>query len=254
MARAKQASGGTRRKLFTLFGLGVGLLTALGPFGTYVEFNFLGRLIYWSIIFLVCMPIFEIALPRIMYDQRLLRMLPYKPRFALAVLASCTLAYLAVLVVEFYARGGFDAIRLVGVFVGVLCVGSICSVFRFSAVFSAEKMAKDINLERVKFFEVYPHIESAPLRWISMEDHYARVVCEGAEFSVHASMNNLTQLLENYPGMRIHRSHWVAYASMVNIVRCGRRTEIYIGDNTRLPVGGSYATQVERVFSEQTAS
>lgn len=241
-------------KKVTIFLVTLVLLTVLGPFGTYVDFSPVGRFAYWLVILSLCAPVFEVIVPRILYHQKLLRKLSYWARFACAVCIGSVLAYLAVVAVEFYARGDLDITRLARIFVGVLCIGSIASLFRFSSLLSpgaTQPNVADINFERIKFFDDYPDLTGSRLRWIAMEDHYARIALEGGERSIHASLTDLARSLENYPGMRIHRSYWVANASMKTLVRNGRRMEIDVGHNVRLPIGGSYLKDVERVFAEQ---
>ena len=48
------------------------------------------------------------------------------------------------------------------------------------------------------------------------------------------------ELLKNYPGARIHRSHWVADNAILNVKKNGRSNAVSLVDGRTLPVSEKY--------------
>ncbi len=236
-------------------GIALVALTILGPFGTYHDFCFFPRAAYWAFMVALGSVIFEITVPGFLYHQGLMHKVPRILRFVLGVLVGSFFVAWGVFAVENLVRGpvGISALLWLYLFVtiiaGIICFVSFMPPFAGRA---AKSDGADIDFERIAFFQSYPHLNGERLRWISMEDHYARVVTERREVLLHVSMQKLERQLQQYPGMRVHRSHWVAHASIQNICRVGRTVMIEVDHDTQLPLGGTYQKPVERAFSEMT--
>jgi len=243
----------TLRRVVRISAVALIVLTVLGPFGTYEAFSAAGRVAYFSVLLIFCGLIFEITVPSCLSNHRMARRIPRWGRFIIGVLTGSFFATWVVFVVEYVARGPLNPANLPWVFICVATIGFIMSFVSFMPPFAAIATAPntmDIDFDRIAFFSNYPHLKGSRLRWITMEDHYARVVLDTSEVTLHITMRELEKQLEDYPGLRIHRSHWVAIDAIRNINRNGRTTEIDVGGCTRLPLGGNYRKRAERVFSE----
>ncbi|MEP5759980.1 MAG: LytTR family DNA-binding domain-containing protein [Litoreibacter sp.] len=228
------------------------VLVFLGPFGTYEFFSFTERLIYWSAILIFCSVIFEICVPGILYHPRLVRKFSSWLRFVFGVSAGSFCAVWVIFVVEYLAKGGVE-VSLIKLFFCAFVVGGVISFVSFLPALTHGPLTVDfqeINFERIIFFDIYPHLKGQRLRWISMEDHYARVFMEDSDEILHTSMQELEKQLENYPGMRVHRSHWVANAVVQGINKNGRKTMIDVGGDTLLPLGGKYQKNFDAAFED----
>lgn len=241
------------RRKARVFVVALILLTMLGPFGTFEEFNVYQRALYWATILGFSSAIFEIVVPRVLYSPSLMRKISRGVRFLLGVLIGSFFVFWVVLCVEYLASDSISIMLWPWVFMYVATIGTIICYISFIANAAGPTTAGrtyDINYERIAFFDAYPHLKGKRLCWITIEDHYARIVAEDGEIMVHASMRELEQLLNRYPGMRIHRSHWVSHDAIRGIIRNGRSVAIDIGDDKTLPVGGTYRHRVESVISE----
>lgn len=229
------------------------LLTVIGPFGTYSNFNVIERLFYWAAMLASCGPVFELVVPKFLYSPRFTGEYARARRFTLGVMASVVCSFWLVYSIEYISRGPISVDRLPHLLLGLVVIGGTISYFRFMFRSTATLNTNDktdINYDHIPFFAANPDLLGLPIRWITMQDHYALVVLEGAEKSIHASMAELERQLNNYPGIRIHRSHWVAYRSMHDLKKAGRSFQVDIGDGKSLPVGVTYLKKVERIFSE----
>ena len=232
----------------------IGCLTILGPFGTFNDFTFFKRIVYWATILVLCAPVFSAIVPSVLSDHRLTKRLSYWQRFVCAVLIGSFFAFWIVLAAEAYFRDIPDTYHVLRVFSGVLIIRFILCLVRFASAFSYNmdpRPYKEVDIRKIRFFKNYPDLSGSKICRISMEDHYARVVMETTEVSLHVSMNKLVKLLENYPGMRIHRSHWVAFDEIQRVARKGRGSEMVLNDGTRFPIGGSYLNQIKRVCHDR---
>ena len=192
-------------------------------------------------------------MPGLLFNVKLSRKLSRWPRFLLGVGLGSFLGGWVVFVIKFITYAPFSLTILPYLFVYVGTIGLPITYISFMLHFTHTKAAgsiPEIDFERVAFFDNYSALKGTRIRWITMEDHYARVVLENEEISLHASMRELEQQLSNYPGLRVHRSHWVAYDQVKAIERDGRKYVIKLDGETRLPLGSKYRQQVEKIVAE----
>ena len=227
------------------------VLAVLGPFGTYEEFNVIERFLYWGVVVLFAGIIFEFAVPGFLYSQRLSHYMGRWPRFLLGVSVGSVFALGVVTLVEYFASVPIDLRLLPKVYFFVFFVATtICYLSFMSPLAKLPPSLSDIDFERIAFFYNHPDLKRSRIRWISMEDHYARVVLDNSEVMLHTTMRELEQQLRYYPGTRVHRSHWVANDAIKGIDRNGRTTMINVGTDTKIPLGKTYQKRIEALFSE----
>ncbi|MDX8351974.1 LytTR family DNA-binding domain-containing protein [Cognatiyoonia sp. IB215182] len=242
------------RKL-RVFGGALITLSMLGPFGTFNDFGILGRVAYWGSILMVCSIVFEVTVPGFLYNDSLRRKLSRMPRFVIGVLSGSIVGFAFVILIDAAAREPIRAVMLPYVFVSVTMIGGFICFISFMPPFAQHAEAygdAQIDFERIAFFNKYPQFKGSRIHWIAIEDHYANVVTATGQVSLHATMRNLEKQLKNYPGMRIHRSYWVAHEQIEAVYRKGRTRMIRLTDGTSLPVGGTYLEAVERLIAERS--
>lgn len=232
---------------------GTVLLAVLGPFGTYDSFGFSGRFTYWAVLLIACGVIFHISIEACLSSQKLTRLLSRWQRFLLGVLGGAVVGVWVAVIVETFTRGMPALTTIPWIFVCVAIIGLAIGFVNFMPPFvqlATFQEAMDIDFDRIQFYREHSNLKGSKVRWITMEDHYARVVLDNKDVSLHASMKELEEQLQFYPGLRVHRSHWVAYESMLDVIRTGRSSAIKVDEKTKLPIGGKYQKSVERVFAE----
>ena len=233
------------------------VLTILGPFTTYETMTPLARGIYWTTQVLICGLVYEIVMLSILYDPVLSKRYKREVRFALGSFFSSVLSYGGVVAVEYLMRGPIAPEKLPLIFVAIFVIGSLISFFSFLLPGMRHHNLvdeTDINYDGIPFFEHHPELKGKRLQRITMEDHYALVVLDDFEVSIHAVMRDLEKWLESYPGLRVHRSHWVAYEAITGFERKGRNSVLRTKDGTVVPVGGKYQTDVQRIVNEFVSS
>lgn len=90
------------------------------------------------------------------------------------------------------------------------------------------------------FWERVPPRLGRDLVSVSAELHYLRIVTVAGDALVLHSFGRALPCLEALPGLRIHRSHWVARAHVVAVERAGERVSVRLSSGARLPVSRAY--------------
>lgn len=99
----------------------------------------------------------------------------------------------------------------------------------------------------VRFLSRLPARIGAGLVCIRMEDHYLRVTTRDGEALILMRLRDALQELEDYPGLQVHRSWWVATDQIERLSRDRRRLEVMLSNGARVPVSASFRAQVERL-------
>ncbi|MBV7408428.1 LytTR family DNA-binding domain-containing protein [Maritimibacter sp. DP1N21-5] len=71
---------------------------------------------------------------------------------------------------------------------------------------------------------------------ITTQDHYLDVVTEGGSDRILKRMSDAIAELNGYPGMQIHRSHWIAFDAVESLEREGRKVRVRLKNGEVLPV------------------
>jgi hypothetical protein len=87
---------------------------------------------------------------------------------------------------------------------------------------------------------------------LSAELHYLRVHTTKGDALILFSFGRATEALDAYPGMQIHRSHWVALAHVKEIVTEGGRTFCRLDDAPDLPVSRPFRPALRAALRGRT--
>ncbi|MCV6547781.1 MAG: LytTR family transcriptional regulator [Cohaesibacter sp.] len=90
------------------------------------------------------------------------------------------------------------------------------------------------------FFERLPKHLGQELLWISSQDHYLDVKTTKGKDMILMRLSDAEKELADYPGARIHRSHWVADKAVCATRTIEGRLFVHLSDETTLPVSRTY--------------
>lgn len=259
------------RKLFLYFG--VALLAAFfGPFGTYDLLTFWERMVFWFLDILGGMAIIVFSL-HVFFYSRLTAFIPAFARFLLGVALGAlpTAAYITVLFsmvgpqIEITTPYPVLVVQVI-VFSTILLLIEFLlwpAVFGKSGTAAVETEKGDAPETSTPATEqqVVPLLTRLPVNLrtgaivsISMQDHYAEVTTTTGASLLLIRITDAIDLLEGYPGCRIHRSHWVARDFVDGIEKSGRRMIVRLKDGRELPVGATYVETVKQQFQTVLAT
>lgn len=264
---------------FTLFALTASLLVILGPFGTSRQAGF-GRLIYW-LSMLCCMA--WLILPglskALLGNVRIAGMGMLPGAILLFIVASLPMTVIVALVdlvtgiartgdfgpsattawwVAVIARAGVLLSPeqgllslLLALFAKVLAI-TMLSMGLISLFLSGQwnktgrvGPAGAVIRPALKFFSRLPPAIGTDLILLRMEDHYVRVVTGHGQALILMRLSDAIAELEGVPGVRVHRSWWVALGEVRSVARKGKRLELVMSEGSHVPVSTSYRGAVD---------
>lgn len=251
--------------------------TIAGPFGTYEELSVSGRLLYWGVAILGCGAIME-ALLIAALTHPVLRLSAWS-RLVAAVLVGSFPAAVLILTLEHTLRGYTPtphfALRIWFLVLGVALLVSLVEYraalrpVRGSAPHDAKAPeagadaappASDNELQApaapgpappgALFFRALDPALGRSLVSLTKQDHYLQVVTREGEALILKRMADAVAELDGYPGMQIHRSHWVALDAVEAVEREAGRWLMRLCDGRRLPISRSRINALRPVVAE----
>lgn len=248
------------RKLFLYLGV-VLLAIGVGPFGTYEAMTIWERTVFWTLDIMVGMAIIAGVL-HVFYYSRLAALIPSYPRFFLGIVLGA-LPGVAFVTVLYGTIGNdleistpfpllyvqvtiFSTVLLLTEFLlwpAVVGTSSKPTPARPSS--APEKTDVPRSSEPTALLSRLPpeHRDSEIIS-ISMQDHYAEVSTTTGQALILMRLGDAVDLLEGYPGVRVHRSHCVATKFVEKTEKIGRRLEVVLSDGRHLPIGNTYIKAV----------
>jgi len=238
-----------RRKAFVVFLLVVTMSVA-GPFGTYLELTPVNRVMYWVGVIIGVGLCFELVAFLMLTHQGLARV-PYYLRLCMAVAFASLPGALIVTAFESVFRAidpswaFFSTIwffvALIGLVMTLVEYGPLSRAWVEAAAsrrrdhmpMSAAEPGPDrgsVFLDRLR-----PET-GRDLVSISVEDHYLNVRTRTGRETLLLRLKDAEMELEDWPGMRVHRSHWVSLDSVRALDRSGHSWSVTLENGQVLPV------------------
>lgn len=100
--------------------------------------------------------------------------------------------------------------------------------------------AKIVNNEDNALMARIPNEKRGPVKYMSAEDHYVKVVTTRGSEMVLMRMADAEKAVAQLSGTRIHRSHWVNKNYAVSHNRQNGQPHVVMDDGVELPVSRSY--------------
>ena len=91
------------------------------------------------------------------------------------------------------------------------------------------------------------HIEpplTMPVLRAEAQEHYVRLTTATENRMVLYRFNDIIAELPDVAGMQVHRSHWIAFETMIRLVKEDGRLWLELADGERVPVSRKYADEV----------
>ena len=232
------------RKTLVFFGV-LMLLVMIGPFGTYSDLSLSKRIVFWSVILSGVGVFMHIGMVAAMTAHQLSKW-PQIAQIALgSAAASAPGAALVVFVNDVYRDpGAGDVFWLITIQVFFIGLAIGCAEYMD---WGAKKQAMDPAPERPKarILDRLSPGNRGEVISLSMQDHYVEVTTSRGREMVLLRFGDALSEVEGVDGVRIHRSHWAAKASMAGLSQSRGRTFLDLADGRQLPVSATYAGDVE---------
>jgi hypothetical protein len=240
MSFTMRERGGPLRLVFLWLLITV-FAAAAGPFGTFEELRFPGRLAYWAVIAGA-----SILLTRA--QLALLRGRPEALRLAAQLPYGIVLALLAhgMNLLIFPDWGGWaDFGFLLTVTLSVVLLVEI-GLFLLRNFFTqapeapAPAQEEAAPAPELQFLRRLPLDKRGALVRREAQDHYLLAVTSNGAATVLMRLGDAERELAGFAGLRVHRSHWVALAQVQAHARRGGRDFLQMSDGSEVPVSRSF--------------
>lgn len=143
-----------------------------------------------------------------------------------------------------------NAIILYGQVLAVVLISSgVIFVFVVSRLNRRTRQSALIPVAGANFFSRLPDHIGTDLIYLQMEDHYLRAVTQDGNALILMRFRDAMNEIAGIRGIQVHRSYWVATAHIVKLSRTGRRLELIMSNDARIPVSSSYKGAVEQIIS-----
>ena len=109
------------------------------------------------------------------------------------------------------------------------------------------KQNTQTNPTHCPFLQRIPAKIRGQLLAVSAEDHYMRIVTDQGEALVHGRLGDALEELADYPGLQIHRSHWVALSAIDDVKRNDGKTLLRLTNGTELPISRRYSSALREL-------
>lgn len=227
-----------------------------GPFSTFSKLGFGGRLLYWGAI--IGIGVASAILFRKPFDR-----FPFsKGSFGDALfLAFHAIVFGAVFWSSNFFIMGFSVgtvphflfhfAVIAGTSCFVLLARSVLAGNALQAGKAAPSLLPPPPEETPLRSEVYPgpvpgaiaqtvHLPEVSVIRVSADNHYVAIATKDGTQRILMRFRDALTELENYPGFRVHRSHWVSADAIIGVERVGRGHVVVLVDGTTLPVSKAY--------------
>lgn len=226
-------------------GLVIGLT---GPFGTMTALPVLPRLAYWVFMVLIT------GVVGLILCRSLSTLLARSglPRLVIALLAGLIAGAPLTLLVHgmntALLRPGDVALDPVALSASLFAISAFISV-AVSQIFFADPHAAPIlppYTSSPRLLNRLPQGIRAPLISLSATDHYTQVTTTAGRSLLLIRLSDAMAETHPTPGLRIHRSHWVALDQIIAARRDGPRASVTLSNGTELPVSRSHLAALEQ--------
>lgn len=238
------ASSGGKRNAFQSSLKIASIVTAImafsGPFGTYEDLSLGGRFAYWGLAVFGTGTLFNCAIQIALFGPWL-RQVPVSARFGLSVVLSSLPAAGWVLALEVWLRPDTVNPSFGWVYLCVFGIVGLIGWLRFMPPFAS---VDHVPVGQVVFFDRLPADLGQELDSISVQDHYINVVTSQGSTMLHMRFSDAMEELGKYPGLQIHRSHWVAKNAIEAIQKDGRKVVVVTKTGRSLPVSRTYQSKI----------
>ncbi|UTS90135.1 LytTR family DNA-binding domain-containing protein [Rhizobium anhuiense] len=239
------------RRFWGTFAAIVLLFAVTGPYGTMESMAFGERLAYWLTLHALA---WAIAILCAVIAERLLREVVasmFARMMAGSLIAALPIGF-AIGLVDYAFTG--EATTLESGLYRALFAIPLCALFCLLTYMAmsqkiAEAAVPEETSPRLSILDRLKPDNRGPLLRLSVQDHYTEVVTSrGRELLLLRFADALKETAAT-PGLRVHRSHWVADAHIESLKRDNGRLLILTRDGTQIPVSRSYAEDVRRRFT-----
>jgi hypothetical protein len=230
-----------------LLGLAV-VLGVAGPYGTAETVPLVPRMIYWTVIVLItgsvgfvlgfigCDLFHSIGLPK------------WAASIVSGAVTGLPVSAIVFTINAVLLEPDDLAINNTPLVLSIIAISAVMSLATYIAFFSTPSDAPTLPpyTTRPRLMDRLPTDLRAPQISLTATDHYTEVKTTTGTTRLLLRLSDAIAESAPTPGLRIHRSHWVALDQIATARRDGPRAIVTLTDGTEYPVSRSYLAALEQ--------
>lgn len=253
--RKYYADGMTDKRVIVGFAFLI-VLVIVGPFGTYEQLTLSERFVYWTVLMMGIGLFMAIFISAAVESPSLSKMSIY---FKLAIgsgLAAIPGTAVLIFVKRVFEMDGADSLNPALLAVQIAAVGWLYGLVEHldwrkphtDTVAPSRPMPEAIT---TRFHARLDHDTGHNIISLSMQDHYVEVTTDTGRQMILMRMSDALAELDALPGLRIHRSHWIATAHLDALHREGGKPHARLSDGRSLPISKPNVTAVSDILDQR---
>jgi hypothetical protein len=237
------------------------ILTFTGPFGTYMDFEFWPRLLFWSVAMAgagVFIHGSNLALLALGIDTRRGRTLAV---FVGTLIGSFPATAFVLWVLDIVGGSSFVPSDYPRIWSNVIVICFLVVPFQFRQEIFHQDTEEEPTAEPdevpmppalAPIHERLPsHLKGAEILSFSMQDHYVDITTARGRHMMLMRFSDALDMMGDLPGVRTHRSHWVSDKALLRIGKAGRKHSVTLTDGRKIPVSSTYLAEVKRRLNQK---
>ncbi len=229
------------------------MLAVIGPFNTFGMGGFGQRLIYWSGLVLISVPLaccLQVHFSRVMRGSVVAREAVIILLFSL-IFTPIVLFWTKIVLVDLPASSpmpGDTFLYIVAICVGISAMrygGPELMTFMRSEAGSLALAAQDTDRGTPRLARRLPHEASGQILQLSGDGHFVNVLTTGGRFDLRMRLGDAIDEMDGVDGLTVHRSHWVARNAIAGSKRERSRVVLVLITGDEVPVGPTFRPQLE---------
>jgi hypothetical protein len=230
-----------------LLGLAV-VLGVAGPFGTAETVPLLQRMIYWCVIVFTTGP-FGFVLGYVGCDVfHALRLPKWLASIVSGLFAGLPVSAIVFSVNAVLLQPRDLAINEMPLVLSIIAISAVLSLATYIAFFAKPPAAAPVApySAHPRLLDRLPADYRAPLVSLTATNHYTEVTTTAGTTRLLLRLSDAIAEAAPTPGLRIHRSHWVAMDQITAARREGPRAIVKLTDGREYPVSRSHLPALEQ--------
>lgn len=226
----------------------IAIFSVLGPFGSYETMTFAERFTYWTTVLTGIGFFMHVFMTMALQSHRIAKW----PGVAKIAIGSIVAAIPGAAIVEFanevFRPSGIEFSGLARTWMQVSIIGIVVGIVEYLD-WRPTKLSPEPVLTQMH--KRLPDALGTDIVSMSMQDHYIEVTTKLGSELILMRFTDALQEVQGLPGLRTHRSHWVALAHAQSISRKGNKHFVTLSDGRKLAVSATYLDPLQKALAEK---
>ncbi len=229
----------------------VAIFSIVGPFGTYETMTLAERFTHWTVIMIGLGFFMHIFMTMALRAP----LLAHWPAFVKVGLGAAVAAIPGAAVVEFvnevFRPSGVKLSDLVRIWAQVAAIGFMVGIVEY--IDWRPQPTAPAPVQTAMHRRLPPELGDDIIS-MSMQDHYVEVTTTRGNDLILMRFSDALEEVSDLPGLRVHRSHWVATPHARALTRKGNKSRLTLSDGRQLAVSATYLSDVQSALAAQSSA